>query len=324
MKSIKLLLIFLTFLCGCITIKPSNRIEFTAPDLYPEGIAYDSLRNVYYVSSARLGSISKVTPEGNYSVLHSDSSLKSTYGMKVHPDGKRLFVCVGDANYSKFTSADTRQKMIRLISIDLSTGKRLSDLDLSGLLPGKHFGNDLTFDDKGNIYLTDSFAHAIYRVTADGKASVFCRSSKFKTEGIGLNGIVYHAAGFLLVDNSNTGQVYKVDIANPDIIQRVEIDQFFLGADGLILTAADKLTLVANGGNDKIYQLQSDDNWKSARLSATTLIADRFTYPATVTRNGNDLWVVNAKFNELVDSNAIPPKIFAIQQAILKPVPKIK
>ncbi|MBE9462671.1 gluconolaconase [Dyadobacter subterraneus] len=324
MKKLIFPLICMAFVYSCIAIKPSERINFNAPDSYPEGIAFDSTRNVYYVSSARTGTIGKVTPEGAYSVLHADSMLKSTYGMKIHPDGKRLFVCVGDANYSKFTSLDTRQKMIRLISIDLASGKRLSDTDLSGLVPGKHFGNDLVFDAKGNIYMTDSYANVIYKITAEGKASVFSKSKKYETKGIGLNGIVYHPAGFLLVDNSNTGQIYKVDIEAPDNVQKVEVDQYFLGADGLLMSGDDKLTVVVNGGNDKIFQLKTDDNFKSAWLSGTTLAADRFTYPSTAVRNGKDIWVMNAKFSELVDSNAVPPKYFAIQLAKIKPLPKMK
>jgi len=324
MKTIKIFLLSLVLFAGCIAIRPTERIAFDAPDSYPEGVAYDSLQDVYYVSSARLGKVGKVTPQGLYSVLHGDSTLKSTYGMKIHPDGKRLFVCVGDANYSKFTSPDTRNKMARLISIDLATGQRLSDVDLSGLVPGKHFPNDLTFGDNGNIYLTDSYAHAIYKITPQGEASVFAKDKKFETEGIGVNGIVYHPAGFLLVDNSNTGQVYKVDIKNPSDVQKVETDQYFLGADGLLLNSSERLTIVVNGGNDKIYQLESTDNWKSARLAATTLIADRFTYPATATKKGEDVWIMNARFNELLDSNAVPAKRFAIQHAVFKPLPKPK
>ncbi|MVM32472.1 gluconolaconase [Spirosoma sp. HMF4905] len=318
-----LLLCFLLFY-GCIAIKPTTRIDFDAPDSYPEGIAYDSVRQIYYVSSARTGTIGKVSPQGVYSVLHADSSLKSTYGLKIHPDGKRLFACVGDANYSKFTSADTRRKMIRLISVDLTSGKRLSDVDLSGLVPGKHFPNDLTFDPTGTIYMTDSFAHAIYKITPDGQASVLAKDKKFETQGIGLNGIVYHPSGFLLVDNSNTGQLYKVPISNPQNVQKVAIDQYFLGADGLLLSGNNRLTMVVNGGNDKVFQITTEDNWQSAQLASTTLIADRFTYPSTATRNGKDIWVMNAKFNELVDSNAIPAKKFALQLAVLKPVPKPK
>jgi sugar lactone lactonase YvrE len=326
MKIYQYIVLGICLIAGCKVIEPNPtaRINFSAEDNYPEGIAYDSTRNVYYVSSARLGSIGKVTPNGVYSVLYTDNTLKSSYGMKIHPDGKRLFVCVGDANYSKFTSPDTRTKIARLLIIDLATGKKMSDIDLSGLKPGKHFPNDLTFDDSGNAYITDSFAHAIYKVNGNGQASVFASDPKFITEGIGINGIVYHKGGFLLVDNSATGLIYKVSISNPQDVQKIMADQYFLGADGLLLNSSDKLTVVVNGGNDKIFQLESTDNWKSAKLAATTLIADRFTYPATATLNRSEVWVMNARFNELLDSNAVPAKNFAIQHAVFKPIPKPK
>ncbi|HYF68784.1 MAG TPA: gluconolaconase [Ohtaekwangia sp.] len=315
-------LILLIVISSCVPIKPSERIAFIAHDSYPEGIAYNKTTDLFYVSSMRNGTIGKVTRQGNYSILHYDSTLKSSYGLKVHPDGKRLFACIGDANYSRLTSADTRKKMARLISIDLTTGKRLSDVDLSSLVNSKHFPNDMAFDDKGNIYVTDSYAHTIYKVTPDGNASVFSQHPKFKTEGIGINGIVFHPDGFLLVDNSNTGRIYKVSTANPQDVAIVEIEQYFLGSDGLILNDNNTLTMVVNGGNDKIYQLSTEDNWKSAKLTGTTLIAERFSYPATATSHGKEIWVMNARTNELMDSTAIPSKRFAIQRAVLKPIPK--
>ena len=312
------------FILGCATVGPSERINFTAPDSYPEGIAFDSIRNVYYVSSARTGTIGIVTPKGEYSILLADSGLKSTYGMKIHPDGNRLFVCVGDANYSKFSSPDTRKKMIRLISVEIETGKKLSDLDLSGLIPGNHFGNDLIFDSHQNIYITDSYAHAIYKITPDGQASVFSKDIKFVTEGIGINGLVYHPDGFLLVDNSSTGQIYKIALNNPLNVQEVALNQYLLGADGMILNAPDTLTVVVNGGNNKVLQLKTEDNWKTARLCGTTFVSDRFNYPSTAIINEDEVWVMNAKFNELQDSNTVPTNIFAIQKADFKNVPKRK
>jgi sugar lactone lactonase YvrE len=310
--------------CKVLQPEPTQRISFTAEDSYPEGIAFDAARNLYYVSSARLGTIGKVSPNGTYSTLYSENSLKSSYGMKIHPDGKRLYVCIGDANYSKFTAADTRTKMARLLIIDLESGRKLSDVDLSLLKPGKHFPNDLTFDDAGNAYITDSFAHAIYKIDADAKASLFTSNEKFETAGIGINGIAFHKSGFLIVDNSATGMLYKVPLDNPKNVELIKTDQFFLGADGLLLNASDSLTIVVNGGNDKIFKLVSTDEWKSAKLAATTLIADRFTYPATATLNAGQVWVMNARFNELLDSNAVPAKRFAIQKAVFKPVPKPK
>jgi len=311
----------LLLLTGCLAVKPTERIEFESHDLYPEGIAYDPAADIFYVSSMRMGTIGKVDRMGMYTSVYSDNTLKSSYGMKIHPDGKRLFVCVGDANYSKYTSPDTRKKMCRLISIEKSSGKKLDDIDLTGLIDDKHFPNDIAFDDQSNIYMTDSYANCIYKITPDGKTSVLCHDKIFETEGIGLNGIVWHPGGFLLVDNSNTGRIYKVDLKDPSHVQKINIDQYFLGADGLVLNDDQTLTIVVNGGNDKIFQLKTEDNWQSAKLAATTMIVDRFSYPATATMKGKDIWIMNAKTNELADSNAVPAKRFDIQRAVFKPVP---
>jgi len=318
-------ILFCFLLAGCaaaIPDQPTTRIEFNAPETYPEGIAYDSISDLYFVSSARLGSIGKVTPAGVYTTLISDPAFKSSYGLKIHPDGKRLFACIGDANYSKFTAADTRKKLGRLIAVEIATGKKVSDIDLSTLVAGDHFPNDLIFDNKQNAYVTDSFANVIYKVTPDGKASVFADSPLFKTKGIGLNGIVFHPAGYLLTVSSGTGAIYKIDINNPKNVSKVIVDQFFINGDGLVMTDAKKLVLVQNGGSDKIYELTSEDNWSSAKLSASTLAADRFTYPSTAARAKGKIWVMNANFSEIVDSTSVPSQKFAIQHARLMPLPK--
>lgn len=319
-------LIYIAFIIclmsGCLAVKPTERLEFDAVDVYPEGVAYDPSKQVYYVSSMRTGQIGTVDLKGKYTVFFSEEGLKSSYGLKVHPDGKQLIACISDANYSKLTSPDTRKKMIRLISIDIATGKKFHDIDLSPLVPGKHFGNDIAFDKENNIYMTDSYANVIYKIGSDWKPTVFAKHKMFETEGFGLNGIVFHPDGFLLVDNSNTGRIYKVDIKDPSKVSKVEIDQYFLGADGMILNDDNTLIVVVNGGNDKIFRLKTKDNWKSALLNGTTLIVDRFTYPATATKRGDDIWIMNAKTNELMDSTSIPAKKFAIQKAVLKPVPE--
>lgn len=311
-------------LAGCTAAlpdQPTPRISFTAPEAYPEGVAYHPEADLFFVSSARLGTVGKVTPGGVYSVLLNDPTFKSTYGVKIHPDGKRVFTCVGDANYSKFTSPDTRKKMARLVGIDIATGKKTDDIDLSKLVPGDHFPNDLTFDAQNNAYITDSFANVIYRVTPQGAASVFAASPLFNTKGVGLNGIVYHPDGYLLTVSSGTGAVYKIDMGNPKNVTKVKTDQFFMNGDGLLLNSGNKLVVVQNGGSDKIYELTSTDNWSSAKVSASTLAADRFTYPATATFAKEKVWVMNANFSELTDSTSVPSKRFDLQHARLVPLP---
>lgn len=300
--------------------QPTQRIEFEAPGSYPEGIAYSKATNLYYVSSARLGTVGSVTPDGKYSELLSDKTLKSTYGLKVHPDGKRLFVCAGDANYSIYSTPATKKKEARLISIDLKSGRKLADIDLSGLIPGEHFPNDLTFDDRGNIYVTDSYASAVYKVDASGKASVFAKGKLLESAGMGPNGIVCHPTGYLIVANNGKGCLVKIPLSNPSQAVKVNIDRFFPGADGMLLNDNNTLTLVQNGGVNKIFRIQTMDDWSSGKVVESTLSEDRFAYPSTATLSGNDTWVMNANFSELSEGNNVPSKKFTIQKAVFRPV----
>jgi sugar lactone lactonase YvrE len=302
--------------------EPTKRIEFEAPESYPEGVAFDNASNVFYVSSARLGTIGKVTKEGKYSAIYSDQSMKSTYGLKVHPDGKRLFVCAGDANYSKFSTPDTKKKMARLLCIDLKSGKKLADVDLSGLVPGEHFPNDLAFDKDGNVYITDSFADVVYKVDPKGKASVFSQSELLKSAGVGPNGIVYHPEGFLIVANNGTGALVKLPLASPQNGAKVKIGQFFPSADGLLLNDNNTLTLVQNGGVNKIFRLKTTDNWISAEVIESTSVEDRFAFPSTAAMSGSETWIMNANFSELTEGNNVPSKKFSLQQAVFSPVKK--
>ena len=296
------------------------RINFTAPMVYPEGVAYNDKTNTFFVSSVKTAAIGTVDPGGKYSVFFEDNALKSSYGMKIDPKKDRLWVCTSDGNYSKFSDPSTYKKVARLVSIDMNTKKKVDDIDLAKLYPGKHFINDLTFDDKGNIYITDSYSPVICKVDAKGSASVFTESELFKGEDVGLNGIVYNPKGFLLVANDREGALYKVDINNPKAVSKVKIKNLFPGMDGLLWDAQGNLVIIQNKGVDKTYQLSSKDNWVSADILASTLTTDRFQYPTTGVLQSGKIYVLNAKLNEITDSTRAPSKEFSLQQVQFKPV----
>lgn len=298
----------------------SPQIDFTAPRLYPEGIAYDPGSDLFYVSSVYTGTIGSVTPAGSFTSVYVDSSLKSTFGMKVDAAGKRLWVLAGDPSYSRYRDSITYKKMIRLVAIDLGTRQKVQDIDLSPLFAGKHFGNDLTLDDNGNIYITDSYSPVIYKVDASGKASVFSQSNWYTSAGVGLNGIVYHPDGFLLVANNGNGVLLKVDIRDPQRVSKVVVPQFFPGADGLLLDEQGQLLLVQNKGVNKVFRLMSTDRWMHASVNGMTAPKDIFSFPSTVTMRKGTAWVMNAKMQELSDSTTGPSQQFFIKQAVLQPV----
>ncbi|MFT3704808.1 MAG: hypothetical protein QM802_20755 [Agriterribacter sp.] len=294
----------------------TQRLEFEAPAAYPEGITFDQRLQVFYVSSVTDGTVGKVDLSGNYSVLYRDSTLRSTFGMKLSADGKKLWVCVGNPNYSKQKDSATYKKMIRLIGIALDKQQKIADIDLSSLFPGKHFPNDITLDNSGNIYMTDSFSPVIYKIDATGNPTLFAQHELFKAVGVGLNGIVWHPKGFLLVVNNGNGSLIKVTGSTAPSL--VKINQFFPGADGLLLDREQRLILVQNKSVNKVFQLTSKDDWKSAEVTGATASKDLFVYPSTATFREGNVWVMNAKLNELSDSNTVVSNRFSIQKAVIK------
>ncbi|HTF17076.1 MAG TPA: hypothetical protein VK658_03325 [Chryseolinea sp.] len=296
----------------------NNRTTFDAPKVYPEGIAFDTRNNVAYVSSVKTGTIGKVDATGNYTEFFVSKDLKSTYGMKVDEKRNRLWVCASDANYSKYKDPSTFKKMARVIAIDLSTGEKVADIDLSALFQGYHFLNDLALDDKGNVYVTDSFSPAIYRIDTKGTPSLFATNKLFKSAFIGLNGIVFHPKGYLLVAHNTDGVILKVDMKDPSKVERVVIDQLFPGADGLWLDARQSLIVVQNKGVNKVFKLASTDEWKTASVGASTPSSELFQNPTTCGQMKGQLYVLNAKLNEISDSTNKPSNSFSYQQVIFK------
>lgn len=296
-----------------------EKVVFKAPLLYPEGLAYDAQKKLFFVSSVRWGTIGSVGMDGSYKELLKDPALKSSYGMKVDEKNNRLLVCVSDANYSKYSTPATFKKMARLIGVDLTTGKKTMDVNLA-MDAGKHFANDLAMDERGAIYVTDSYAPNVYKIDPSGKATLFATSDWFRSEDVGLNGILYHPQGYLLVDHNTNGALYKIDVKNPKNITQVKIKGLFPGADGMVWQSPTTLAMVQNKGVNKIFQLTSNDNWATAEVKGATATLDNFQHPTTATVQDGRVWVLNSKMNELQDSSMTPSKEFSIQTAKFNPV----
>jgi sugar lactone lactonase YvrE len=293
-----------------ITLKAQN-IEFKETELYPEGTAYSKKQNTFFVSSLHYGKIGKVDTKGNYTAFINDDELISTIGILADEKRNSLYVCVSDPGVSVKTNAATQNKLAKIAAYDLTTGKRKFIADLGALnKDGGNFANDVTADDAGNLYVTNSFSPIIYKVTQTGVASIFATSDMWKGEGFNLNGIVYTKDGYLLTVQSNTGAIYKVSIANPKSITKIKTDAI-IGADGLILSKSNELLVISNSSN-KVFRLNTKDNWvgASATGEATTLNS----FPTTGVIVKNMPYILNAKLNEIFDPKVARTSNFLLQQ----------
>lgn len=251
-----------------VPLAPST-VKFSADALYPEGVDYDATGKRFLVTSMRHGTIGQVTEEGMYSPFASDDKLVSAVGLRVDLPRDRVLVCNSDPGVSSKTDAATQKKLAGLAAFKLSSGELIKYVDLGKQLPGEHFCNDIAVDGTGNIFVTDSFSPIIYKIDNAYTASVFLNDKKFEGEGFNLNGIVVHPDGYLLVARYNDGTLHKIPLDAPEQHAQVTGPEPMPGADGLVLGKDGSLVVIANMQTNKVYRLNSTDNWTSAQVSAS-------------------------------------------------------
>ncbi|KAJ6723338.1 CALCIUM-DEPENDENT PHOSPHOTRIESTERASE SUPERFAMILY PROTEIN-RELATED [Salix koriyanagi] len=187
----------------------------------------------------------------------------SSLGIVVDRPRNRLLVAISDLLGNKYNA---------LAAYDLSTWDRLFLTKLGGPDNEKAFADDVAVDAEGNAYVTDAKSNKIWKVGADGKFVSFIRNPLFIAKEwyknlIGLNGIVYHPDGFLIVIHTFSGMLYKIDVTKED--HEVKLIKVAGGSlafgDGLELLSPTKLVVA---GNPSGRLVESLDGWETASVVA--------------------------------------------------------
>lgn len=149
----------------------NSHIAFTIPekDLLPESIAYDSIKNEFYIGSTRKGKIIKVTKDGSQVdfIRPKQDGLWMIVGIKVDPKRRNLWVCSsGGDNLEGYALNDDKQgRPAGVFKFHLDTGKLIKKYVLD--TPGKvHFFNDMVITKNGDVYISHMFSeHTIYKIS---------------------------------------------------------------------------------------------------------------------------------------------------------------
>ncbi|OAY35553.1 uncharacterized protein LOC110628897 [Manihot esculenta] len=269
-------------------------IHFLSPNLYPEGLAYDPSAQHFIVGSLRNRSIHAVSDAGVVETLISDLSLPpnaSFLGLAVDSVNNRLLATIHSfaplPPYNALAAYDLRTRQRLFLSL-------LPDGDVTAT--DRAVANAVTVDFKGNAYVTNSLGNSegnfIWKVNAQGEASIFSRSPIFNHHPVdrnapysycGLNGIAYVSKGYLLVVQSNTGKMFKVDVED-GTARTVLLNEDLDVADGIAIRR-DGVVLVVTPVKAKLWFLKSDDSWGEGVIyDKTDLDAERFPTSVTVGR----------------------------------------
>ncbi|HET9503257.1 MAG TPA: gluconolaconase [Hymenobacter sp.] len=291
------------------TLGPPAQVNFTQAGLYPEGTQYDDAGGRFLVSSQTAGRIGQVKDDGSYAQFADDAQLISTIGLRLDVPRNRLLVAVSDPGYNTARTTSATLRKLAAVAIFNASGAKTGYVNLGALRPAyaAHFANDIAVDAAGNAYVTDSFAPIIYKIDAQGTASVFLENSALgaSSGSFGLNGIVAHPDGYLIVAKSDEGALIKVPLSNPANFTKVNTTGLVLtGDDGLQLTDNNTLLVVCNA-QGQVYRLSSTDGF--ATVNRTGSFATGSVFPTTLARrNGTESYVLYSYLNAL-QVNQNPP-----------------
>lgn len=282
------------------------RIVMERGGFIPEGIEYDTTAHRLLTGSLVDGTVYEIRPDGALVPFVDDPDLVSSIGIEVDEPRGRLLV----ANADDAVFGGEGPGIAKLGVYLLSTGERIAMVDLgavSGAGPDDIvFTNDVTVAPGGDVFVTDTMMNLIYRISPEYEASVLYRFEPIT--GLGLNGIVHHEAGFLIVVAAGgQGLLYRVPIDDPEAAAPIELSQPAIGADGLLWSADGALIVVSNSTDsaEKVLAYRSDDGFASAELVASAGFEGQATTGAAV---GDEIYVVQPHFND-----AEPPVVLRVR-----------
>lgn len=258
-------------------------------DLLPEGIAYSSTKDAFYVSSIFKSKIIKVDRRtGEQEDFISEKEFGYLPGVGIIVDDERGLVhalggyFMGErASSALFTFDLERQELIR--RIDMPEG-------------GAHFLNDMTMDKQGNLYLTNTKDSSIYHwETGSDRLHLFFQSRQIQYP----NGIaISDDQSKLYIASFNDG-IRVLDIEKKILLNERDTSGISQGIDGLEFYQ-NHLYAVQNGVeiqyqnlrklflNDKQDQIIGweiiGQDYPSMKVPLTFCIADR---KAVVIGNSN-------------------------------------
>jgi sugar lactone lactonase YvrE len=267
------------------THTPSGTVTYTIPGdkVFPEGVAADPTRGVFYVSGTTDGTIyrGRLDRPGLEVFLPGGTDGRTTaIGLKLRAG---LLYVAGGATGQMWVYDTRSRALIR----HFDTGLR-----------GTTFINDAAFDRAGNAYFTDSTTAVLWRVpaaavcaggdTAPAERFLDLTGTVVRYEaGFNLNGIAAEPDGrHLLTVQSNTGKLFRIDLPTRKASEVAVTGGTLTTGDGLlrlgrrllvvrhVATATEHIegvvTLTVHGSTARVVSTYTDPtfHWPTAAAPA--------------------------------------------------------
>lgn len=243
------LVLLLTLLVGCARASAPSPLAFLtqfdpAQGQLPEGIAVS--KDALYVGMAPSSQVFRATRDGKVTPFAQLPQI---------PPGQGFMTGIAldrQGNLYVALASFTPQVQTGIYRVAPSGGQAaLFISDKAMALP-----NGLAFDKRGDLLFSDSFAAAVFKVTADGKVSKWLEHALLKGDkgfcpaafelpfDVGANGLAFGERGDLFVLNTTRATVVRVPVNKDGLAGTPEV---FAGPDCANLKGGDGIAVDARG-----------------------------------------------------------------------------
>jgi sugar lactone lactonase YvrE len=214
-------------------------------DLVPEGIAYDPVDDVFYVSGIYRRKVLRVTRDGRATdfVKEAQDGMLGGLGMKIDPAKRRLWVISSTTDEMKGYVKGQESSM--LAAYDLRDGSLVKKLD-----PAPARLNDLTILADGTIFATDMGGHTVVRLAPGADAFEQYADGFLFPNGITNDGTHLYVSDFRGLHRFVLGDKTRTKIEVPG--------QLAGGNDGLDFHQGTLIGIQNSYGNPRVIRIHLD------------------------------------------------------------------
>lgn len=313
MKNLKQILaiaiVAITTVSFAQTSSKAEFINLKGDQLFPEGI-HTLPNGDLLVGGFGDGSIQRINSKNELSYFSKsgENGLVIAVGMTVDQKNNRLWV----ANFNFKTESGKPGSNIKLF--ELSSGKLLKTIP-ENFIEGAFF-NEVTLDNKGNVYVSDTFGPNIWTTNAlQNKATIFATSPILKNpaadQPFGLNGLTTTPDNkFLIASVMNRtikggGTLVRINLANKKVtpikLKNDEATKSFSGSDGMFFNNGQLFMVNVFSSAGAIFKAKFNNDYSEAAFTIRDKFQSAYDRPTASTIRNGRLYTVNSQLNHIID-----------------------
>lgn len=289
--------------------KEIDYIALQGTSVYPEGII-TLPNNDILVGGFGDGSIQRIDKNNKvtYFSKPGENGMVIAVGLHVDTENNRLWV----ANFNFKTNSGNPGSQFKVF--DYTTGKLLKTIPET-FMEGAFF-NEITMDDKGTVYVSDTFAPTLWSTTFESiHPEVFVKNDLLKNPSpdrpFGLNGLTispdnkYLIASVMNRTVKGGGTLVRVDLANKEVspikLKANEAKEGFSGSDGMFFYKEQLLMVNVYSSAGAIFTADFNKDYSEATLKIRDPFQSLYDRPTASTIRNGKLYTVNSQLNHIID-----------------------